>query len=233
MVEIGAYSPGETIANAHQQLGLLRFQNQLDSWQANQLALNLFTPTNFILTSGTSSFTIGPTGNLVAVRPTYINGVNYLIPGTTPPTEVPMGPMDDDQYMALSQKTLGSSLPQLYHLNATVPNATLFIWPQVTQTVTIVIYLEQGIGIPAALTSVVSGPQGYAEAFMYQLALRLCSPMAAAVPAGLPEMAAAAYARMQRPNIDPGLLGMDSALAPTGGSGFNILTGQTSGSSNR
>ncbi len=169
----------------------------------------------------------------MAVRPTFIDGINYLIPGTTPATEVPMGPMDNDQYMALSQKTLSSSLPQLYYLNATMPNATVFIWPKVSQNVGLVIYVEQGIGVPAALTSVVTGPQGYAEAFMYQLALRLVSPMAAQMPAGLPEMAAASYARMERPNLDVGLLGMDSALAPTGGSGFNILTGQTSGSSNR
>lgn len=233
MVEIGAYSPGETLASAHQQLGLLRFQNQLNSWQADQLALNLQTPLPFTLTSGTSNFTVGPTGALVTTRPSFINGINYLIPGTTPPTEVPLGPMDDDQYMALSQKTLGSSLPQLYHLNATMPNATIFVWPQVTQSVGLVIYLDQGIDVPAALNTSVTGPQGYAEAFMYQLALRLCGPMARPIPDGLPEMAAAAYARMERPNIEPGLLGVDAALSPMGGSGFNILTGQTSGSSNR
>jgi hypothetical protein len=231
MVEIGSYSPGDTISAVHQQLGLLRFQNQLNSWQADRLALHLQTALSFTLTSGTSNFTIGPTGNLVATRPSFVEGVNYLIPGTTPATEVPMGPMDNDQYMALSQKTLPSSLPQLYYFNQTMPNATMFIWPKVTQNVGLVIYVDQGIDVPAALTSGVTGPQGYAEAFMYQLALRLCGPMAAPIPQGLPEMAAASYARMRRPNIDPGLLGVDQALGPTSGRGFNILTGQTSGAS--
>ncbi len=233
MVEIGAYAPGETIASAHQQLGLLRFQNQLNSWQADALTLNLQTPNAFTLTSGTSEFTIGPTGDLVTTRPTWVQGVNYVIPGTTPDTEVPLGPMDDDAYMLLSQKTLGSSLPTLYHLNATMPNATMFIWPQVTQNVVLAIYLPQGINEPALLTSNVTGPQGYAEAFMYQLALRLCTPMARPIPDGLPEMASAAFARMKRPNIEPGLLSVDQALVPMGGSGFNILTGQTSASSSR
>ncbi len=233
MLEIGAYGPGETIAPVHAQLGLLRFQNQIDSWQADDLALFLQTPLNFTLTAGTSTFTVGPSGNLVTMRPTYIEGMNYQIPGTTPITEVPMGPMDDDQYLALSQKTLSSSLPQLYHLNATVPNATIFIWPKVSQNVVITTYFDQGVAIPVALNSSVTGPQGYAEAFMYQLALRLCGPMARPIPDGLPEMAAAAYARMRRPNIEPGILGVDVALGPTSGRGFNILTGQTSGSSNR
>jgi hypothetical protein len=96
------------------------------------------------------------------------------------------------------------------------------------------LYLPRGIDIPAALTTSVIGPQGYAEAFMYQLALRLCTPMARPIPQGLPDMAAAAYARMRRPNIEPGLLGVDSALVPSfGDSGaFNILTGTTAGPSN-
>jgi hypothetical protein len=233
MVEIGAYAPGETLSSVHEQLGLLRFQNQLNSWQADQLALNLQTPVPFTLTSGTSTFTIGPTGNLVTQRAMFVQDINYQIPGTTPVTEVPLAPMNDDQYAAISQKLLSSSLPQQYHLNSTMPNTTVFIWPLVNQNVVLSIYLPQGIGEPAALTSQVTGPQGYAEAFMYQLALRLCSPMARPIPDGLPEMAAAAYARMRRPNIDPGLLGVDEALGPTNGGAFNVLTGTTTGSSGR
>ena len=232
-VEIGAYSPGDTIAARHAQLGLLRFQNQLDSWQADQLSLNLQTPLNYTLPSGSNSFTIGPTGNIVSARPVWIQAMNYVIPGTSPATEVPMGAMDSDAYESLSQKTLPSSLPQMYYLNATMPNASVAVWPQVTQNVALVIYVEQGIDIPATLTTVVSGPQGYAEAFMYQLALRLCTPMSRPVPPELPPMAAAAYARMRRPNVEPGLLGVDEALVPTYGGAFNVLTGTSTGSSNR
>ena len=231
-VEIGAYSPGDTIAARHAQLGLLRFQNQLDSWQADQLSLNLQTPLSYTMLSGSTSFTIGPTGNVVSARPTYIEGMNYLIPGTTPPTEVPMGPMDSDQYMALSQKTLPNQLPQLYYLNATMPNATVIVWPQVSQNVGVVVYVEQGIDIPATLTTVVSGPQGYAEAFMYQLALRLVTPWGHAVPPLLPGNAAEAFARMKRPNVMPGVMGVDSALVATSG-GYNVLNDSVTAPSNR
>lgn len=237
MVEIGAYSPGETLAANHQALGLLRFQNQLNSWQADMLTLNLQDRDTFALTAGTNTFTIGPGGNLNTARPVFIEGMNYVVPGTSPATEVPMGPMDDDSYMGLSQKSLSSSLPTLYYYNATftptAPWGTMFVWPTVSQNVTLVLYLSRGIDVPATLTTSVGGPQGYAEAFMYQLALRLCGPMARPMPDGLPEMAAASYARMKRPNIEPGLLAVDQALTPTYGSGFNVLTGQTSGASNR
>lgn len=232
MVEIGAYAPGDTVSSVHQQLGLLRFQNQLDSWQADALTLNLQDRDTFLLTSGTSTFTIGPSGNLVTTRPVFVAGVNYLNPGSSPANEVPMAPMDSDQFMALSIKGLSSSLPQQYYYDAAMPNATMFIWPTVSQNVTLALYLDRGIDIPATITTSVTGPQGYAEAFMYQLALRLCGPMAKPTPPGLAEMAAAAFARMKRPNIDPGLMGIDQALAPTYAGAFNVLTGTFSGSSN-
>jgi hypothetical protein len=135
--------------------------------------------------------------------------------------------------MYLSIKTLPSSLPQQYYYNATVPNGTLFIWPQVTQSVQLALYLYRGIDIPASINTQVTGPQGYAEAFMYQLALRLCGPMARPIPQGLPELAASAYARMKRPNVEPGQLEVDQALAPTNSSAFNILTGNYTGSRGR
>jgi len=118
--------------------------------------------------------------------------------------------------------------------NATMPNATMNIWPVVTQNVQLALYLPRGIDVPASLTSVVTGPQGYAEAFMYQLALRLCNPMARPIPQDLPDMAAAAYARMRRPNEEPPIMPVDAAVVPSFGdsSAFNILTGTTSGPSN-
>ncbi len=233
MYEIGAYAPGNTISSAHQQLGLFYFQNQLDTWQADLLALNLQDRSTFTLTSGVNTFTIGPSGDLVTARPVFIEGVNYLVPGSSPSTEVPMGPMDDDAYMALSQKDLSSSLPQMFYYNATTTNGTMFVWPTVSQSVTLALYLPRGIDIPSTLSTNVTGPQGYAEAFHYQLALRLCNPMSRPMPSGLPEMAAAAYARMERPNVEPAQMAIDAALVPSFANGFNILTGTNTGPSNR
>jgi hypothetical protein len=229
MVEIGAYTPGDTLASAHQQLGLLRFQNQLDTWQADELTLNLQSRVQYTLTAGTNTVTVGPTGTIATTRPVFIEAINYEVPGTSPITEVPMAPLDRDSYLSLSQKALSSSLPQMFFYNPTTTNGTLFVWPTVSQNVVLDLYLPQGIGVPTALTSSVTGPQGYAEAFMYQLALRLCGPMARPVPDGLPELAAAAFMRMARPNVQPAVMGVDPALTPTYQGAFNVLTGTTSG----
>ena len=92
---------------------------------------------------------------------------------------------------------------------------------------TIALYYPDPIGKPATIDDVLVGPPGYQEAFMYQLALRLCTPFARDVPKLLPKLAQDALATMKRPNVDPGLLGTDAALVGSGG-GYNVYSDNSS-----
>lgn len=233
LLEIGAYDPNETMSDSNAQTGLLRLQNLIDAWGADRLTIAINTRVAYTLTSGTNTVTIGPTGNIVTARPVWITEINYLVPGSSPSVEVPLAPLDDNSYAELSIKSLSSSLPTQFYYNATTTNGTLFFWPTVTQNVDLALYLPQPVGIPADLNSSLLGPPGYQEAFMYQLALRLCTPFQRPVPTALPGLAQVAYDRMKRPNVEPGLLGMDQALVPRGGSGYNVLTDQHASSSGR
>jgi len=232
LTEIGAIAQGETPDDGVMQLGLGRLQKLIDAWGAEFGTIAVQDRNTFVLTSGTSEFTIGPTGDLVTARPVWIQAVNYVVPGGTSTVEVPMGPMDKDQYAALSIKNLSSGLPQLYYYNATNTNGTMDIWPVVSQNVTLVLYLPRAVDQPVTAGSTVIGPPGYAEAFLYQLAVRLCNPMGRQLTQELRDLSRAAFLRMQRPNADPGILGVDAALTPSSGSAFNILTGNYTGSSN-
>mgnify|MGYP003339064418 FL=1 len=233
LTEIGVYQPGESISADDYALGLKRLQNQLDAWAADMLTLNVFDRVTYVNPSNNNTITIGPTGTLVATRPVWMQAVNYIVPGSSPPVEVPMGPMDDDSFANLSIKTLQSSLPTQFYLNATMPNATVFIWPTPTQAVTLCFYMPILIDSPATLDAILTGPPGYQEAFMYQLAIRLCNPFGRKVPDTLPTMAREAYSRMKRPNTEPGLLAVDQALVPSYGGAFNVITGNMSGPSSR
>ena len=71
------------------------------------------------------------------------------------------------------------------------------------------------------------GPPGYQEAFLYALALRLCTPFGRPVPPLLPQLMTEAMANMKRPNVDPGLLGVDAALTIGVGSGYNVYADTT------
>lgn len=238
LIEIGAYEIGESIPDPDMQLGLRRFQNQLNTWAADYTTLAVQDRLVFTVPAGTSSFTIGPTGDIATQRPAWLNGINYINPGSQAgnTNEVPMGPMDNDQFMALSIKDLSSGLPQQYFFQNDVPigsgNATVVLWPVPNQDVDVVVYAPHAIAEPATLNTDVTGPPGYQEGFMYQLAVRLCRPFAMPLTQDLLLMAKAAMNRMVKPNIQPGLMGVDAALVPSNGSAFNVLTGNFTGSSN-
>ena len=234
LAEIGAYAQGETIEAPDIQFALRRFQMQIDAWNALEVNLAVNRREVFTLTGGTSTVTIGATGATVtAPRPTFFTGVNYVIIGSSPEVEVPMGQLDDDSYANLSIKTLTSTYPTQWYWNATTPNGTLIFWPVPVDDVDIVLYYSQSMTEPVTINDTMVGPPGYQEAFMYQLALRLCTPFGRQIPEGLPQLAADAYARMQRPNLQPGLLGVDAALVPTYGGAYNVLSDMMTGSNGR
>ncbi len=241
MTEIGVLEAGESLSGEQGALGLLRTQNMIDSWAADRLTLSLQLRTTFTLLSGTSTVTLGPSGADVTMgRPVWINSCNYIIPGTSPAVESPIGIMDEDAYANISIKALSSALPMqcFYQTNLTDALGSLFFWPQVSQNVQIALYTPQAVSVPATLNTILIGPPGYQEAFMYQLAERLMTPMgvkAEDVPllVGPDGHAARATRNMKRPNVDPGQMGIDPALVPNMGAGYNVLTDNQSAPSNR
>lgn len=234
--ELNVLGEGESLTAFQAALGLQRLQGQLDTWAAQRLTIAVQTRVTFTLPSGQNTRTIGVGGQIAVVRPMFITACNYVIPGTNPGVETPMGEMDDDSYAALSIKDLTSPLPQQFYYNKEQPAGgvlgTLFFWPTVTQDVDLALYLPTAVGIPATLDSTLVGPPGYAEAFMYQLAIRLARPLGRAVSQDLMDQARDAFAVLKRPNVDPGLLGIDAALVPTWGGAYNVYSDSSSGSSN-
>jgi hypothetical protein len=228
LVEIGVLEPGEQASGPQGDIGLRRVQSMIDSWAADRLTLSLQLRTTFTWPASTSSVQVG-TGQTVNMdRPVWLNAISYVIPGSSPQIEVPIGIMDEDAFSGLSIKSLVSSLPtqSFYQTNLNDPNGTLFLWPQ-PQSLTIVLYTPQAVGVPATLNSIIQGPPGYQDAFLYQLAMRLCTPFGVTVPPLLPTMARVAFENMKRPNVDPGVMTVDAALVPSAG-GWNYLTGTTS-----
>lgn len=231
LVEIGFLRPGETAKAEHIQLALRYFQRQLDAWQADRLTLSLILRTPFVLPANTSSVTVGTGGVVPIVRPVYITHLSYVIPGSSPEVEVPIGMLDDDAYALLSIKELPSALPlqAFFQTNVSGVLGTLFVWPKVTGAVTLVIYSLQAVSVPATLNDVLLSPAGYQEAFHFQLALRLVTPFGidiSRLPL-LPDLATKSFATMKAVNVYPGILGVDAALVPNFGAGYNILADVT------
>jgi hypothetical protein len=236
--EINVYAPTETPSANDLQSALRYLQRQLDSWQAEALTLAVQARVSFTLTSGSSTVTIGPGGTVDVMRPVYLDAVNYVNPGSSPGVEIPIGLLDRDTYAALSIKELASALPLqcFYQTSTETALGTLFVWPQVTQNVTLVLYYPKGIAVPVTVDDIILAPPGYAEGFHYNLARRLLSPFGVAdqmTIARVTQEAEQALMRLKRPNLQPGQMGIDAALVPSGGGAYNIYSDSYTGSSNR
>jgi len=228
LTEIGVMASGEAPSAADAMLALRRFQHQIDAWAADRLTLSVQSRTQITWPAATSTQTIGPVGaDITAQRPVYIDALTYVIPGTSPAVEsTPLGPMDADSYANQTIKELSSALPQQYFYQTSIDTVlgTIYLWPQPDQELTMYLYTPLAVGVPAGLDSVLLGPPGYQEAFMYQLALRLCRPFGVPMTPDLRADATKAFAVMKRPNVAPGLLGVDVALTLGGSAGYNILS---------
>jgi hypothetical protein len=230
LMEIGVLEATETPEAAHAQLALRYFQRQLDAWRADRLTLSQQKRTVTPVPPGTGTLTIGPlAAQLLMVAPTWLDALSYVIPGSSPAVEVPIALLDSDTWASITIKGLPSQLPlqAFYETDIHSDHATLQLWPAVTQTLTIVLYSPEAVDVPASLDTVLIAPAGYSEAFHYQLALRLCAPFGIAVTQGLLELSTRALATAKRPNVAPGLLGIDAALVPGFGAGYNILSDST------
>jgi hypothetical protein len=89
------------------------------------------------------------------------------------------------------------------------------------------------VEVPVSLNDELLGPPGYQEAFLYQLALRLCRPFGKPIPPELQAQAHGAFLTMKRPNVEPALLGVDAALTVGTTGGYNVLSDQQSSPSGR
>ncbi len=239
LMEIGVQSPGEPLKPENGELGLEIFRGQCNTWQADRLTLSFQRAVTFTTDGSASTYTVGNGEDVDVPRPMWIDRANYVNPGSNPTVNVPLGPMTPDQFANLSIPDLASGLPQLYfYQSSSLPNAdvgTFFLWPTPNQAVDIQFYANYAAGIPDDITSLdldVTGPPAYYEAFIYQLSLRALNPFGVKVSDYplLPKLAAEAFAAMKRPNIKPGMLGVDAALNPMSGSGYNILSDTVSSS---
>ena len=232
--EAGVYAPGETLSAQDAALGLSRLQKMINGWRGVRLDASGQLRTTFVLPSGTTVVTMGPSLTVNITTPGWVNSATYLVPGTSPAVEVPIGIIrDDDTFAAISIKNLSSSYPmQMFpQTNANDGNATLTFWPKVSQNVTIALYTTEGLDEPSLLTATLAGPVGVAEAVLYQLALRLCGVYQKPISQDLRIAASNAMRAMQHRNVEPGMLGVDAALVPSSGAGYNVISDVSSASS--
>ena len=100
----------------------------------------------------------------------------------------------------LPVKTVYSSFPQICYDDGGFPLRALSMWPIPTQANSVRIYSWQPLGMPSKLQTSIFFPPGYAEAFRYNLAVRLSPEFSRPVQQIVQALAIESLARLKTMN---------------------------------
>lgn len=220
--ELGVLAAGESLKSEDLADGIRALNRMLGSWANERLLVFGTRRTTHTLVPSASPQTIGASGGIVATRPLRIDGAGVIPSGQS--SETPLHILTDAQYQSISDKTVTADVPQRLWVEPTYPNANLWLWPVPTTAATLVLQVWGQISAFAA-SDVVSLPDGYEDALILSLAMRLApSYGVAARGTDMEANANEAVASIKRTNTPEVLVEIDPALL--GGGGFNINTGE-------
>lgn len=235
------------IADALRDLGVLEASEEAEAADENQAFTRLnrwvtnldtqratiFTVKRevFPLVANTQSYTIGPGGTFVTIRPLWCEGHGFIPDRAAAlPVEINAGRlMTLEEYRAISVKTVTSTVPHKAYYDHGFTGTGLgaiTVFPKPTTSVCdLVLYLPRPMQQFEDLTTDYAFPPGYEEAVVANLAVRLAPLFRAPISDDLRQQARETMASLKRANVRSRELGMDPIFTHGGRlGGYNVRT---------
>lgn len=219
---IGQLAEGEEPTDETYTDALEAFNDMLDSWSTERLAVFSTQDQEFTWPVDTDTRTIGPTGNFVGERPVQVADSTYFIINDL---SYPLAQINEDEYNAIAQKGNTSTYPSVMWVNYTMPNATMKIYPVPTETLEMHIISVNVLTETDDLDEEMVVPPGYRRAFKYNLGCEIASQFGIEAPPRVIRIADVAKRNIRRINSPKDVMSMPARLMSRKGNDFNIFTG--------
>jgi hypothetical protein len=217
LVTVKALAVGEPIPPSMSNNALNKFNDVLEALSIQNLAVYSTLQTTFPLVAGTASYTIGPTGAVVAQRPPFLDTAFVTYQGTDFPVDV----HTDDEYALIGLKSQ-RGIPQWLIYDPAYPNGVMILWPVPDQAATMTIYQNTVFTAATSLLNTFAMPPGYRRMIRLLLAWELVTDypgMSQSDIAKLAEDTKGAVALVKRNNKKPELLRSEVAALDCSGGG--------------
>lgn len=223
---INVLGTGETPSATEANQAMSSLNDMLDAWTNDNLLIYAKAYETFPLVVNQQSYQMG-TGapDFNTTRPQSIEDINFQQVSGSTTVELPIQIINQDQWAAISVKTITSNLPTRMWPQYTYPYVILNFWPIPIITNNVIIWSWKPLINFGALTSVVSLPPGYSRALRYNLAVELAPEYGKTLDPVVASQAAGSKAALKRMNSRVDLMGMDPALLPQKSS-WNWYTGE-------
>ena len=220
---IGVLAEGETPSSSTSEDALVAFNQMLDSWNTERLAVFSTQDQVFEWPATAISRTLGPTGDFVGNRPILVDDATYY---RDPLTGVSYGIkiINQQQYDGIALKTVRSTYPQVIWINMTYPNIEMYIYPVPTRLLEWHIVSVEELTKPANLATPITFPPGYFRAFRYCLACELAPEFGVEPSRQVQRIAMTSKRDLKRINNPDDVMSMPYALVGTR-QRYNIYAG--------
>lgn len=215
---LGVLAAGESCGADDLVDGVRALNLLFGTWANEKLLTHGTRRTAYTLTPSLSPHTIGLGGTFNVARPLRIDGAGVIPAGQV--QEAPIVRLTDAQYQEIPDKAQTAEVPQRLWVEETHPTKKLWLWPVPTTAASLVLYTWSRLTEVAAADTI-SLPDGYEDALIHALALRVAPSYGVAISADLRENADEARAAIKRTNAPQVVTQFDSALGGRGGFDFS------------
>ena len=220
---IGVLAEGETPSSETAQDALTAMNQMIDSWNTERLAV--FSTQDQVVTwpPNARSRTMGPTGEIVALRPVLVDDASYF---RDPSSGISFGLklINQQQYNGIAVKTVTSTYPQVMWVNMTYPNIEMYVYPVPTKVLEFHIVSVQELSQPANLATDLAFPPGYLRAFRYNLACELAPEFGVEPSRQVQRIAMTSKRNLKRINNPDDIMALPYSIVATR-QRFNIFAG--------
>lgn len=210
---VGAVAPGEPPSSEDSDDALNVLNMMLEGWNIDNLMCYQIINESFTWPATTASRTIGATGNFVTTRPVEILDSTYFRDtSANPDVDFPVSTITEEQYSAIGVKTTPGTYPYLLYCDQAVPNATIYVYPVPSSSLTICISSTKQLSQFTSLSTDANLPPGYKRALIYNLAVELFGWHGLAVNPSVAKIASNAKTAIKRINHKGKLLSLPYPL---------------------
>jgi hypothetical protein len=209
---LGVASAEQPIPAVMAQRALQTLNTMLDAWATERLLTYTRPKRSLTLEPSRQTYTWGvttPAADIPGEPPVRLELATLLVDPTPPGLEWPVAVLTQTQYEAgVWQKTLQSTYVEMVYLEASQPVAVLHCWPVPDLSYTLHLFPWQASSPYESYDAVLPWPNGYHEAFEYNLALRLAPRYGVQVSPDLRQMAEESKRALYVPNAEVGRLSL-------------------------
>lgn len=231
---IGVLASGEVPTSAESSDALLILNQLIEAWTAERMMIFTLTITEFPLTVGQQTYTLGTGGNFNMARPARIERMGIVsFNNAAQPLELPLEMLTDQGWAAIPVKLISSSLPQKVYDDGAFPLRNLSFWCIPNVNVSTRIYAWTNLVQFPDLFTDETFPPGYAKALRYNLAVDLAPEFGRQVPPEVAVQAIATKAALKSINAPLVETRVDEAVSGSLGGAKRVYNWLTDGPASR